>query len=363
MEEQSLKDRIGRIFLECKNVEKIVIANTGSVDPNFLYMTGFTSGLFEYSYLLLDRSSVTLFTSGLEYRNAKEQAPDNMDVVQIKSAEELDKTFYGIINGKIIGLNGSFLPYKAYLSVKEKLKPKEVVDVSSAFAKIRLIKSEDEVKAVRKAASITKWAMLLIQKEFKKGMTEVELASVFDNISARLGSQGPSFKTIVCFGKNAAYPHHFPDETKLKYGDIVLVDAGAKVDNYSSDITRTFIFGESKDIPDYDRKEEVYRIVKDAQLKAIKKIKPGLKGKDIHKIAADHIDNAEGGKYKGTFIHSLGHSVGIEVHDGPGFAPNGEQVLEPGMVITVEPGIYIPGFGGVRIEDDVLITKNGAAVL
>jgi Xaa-Pro aminopeptidase len=205
---------------------------------------------------------------------------------------------------------------------------------------------------------------MLIQKEFKEGMTEMELAARFDSISASLGSEGPSFKTIVCFGANAALPHHSPDRTRLRYGDFILIDAGAKVQNYCSDITRTSIFGTDKSrIPDCEKKQEMLRIVKDAQLAALRKIAPGVTGLTIHMEAQRTIDTAANGRYKGTFIHALGHSLGIEVHDGPGFSPGAKQELEPGMVITNEPGIYVEGFGGVRIEDDILVTEKGAEVL
>lgn len=363
MEEKTLKNRLGTLFRRNRRLEKVVIMNTGTVDPNFLYMTGFTSGLFEYSYLILDKGGALLITSPLEYETAMAQAVDLIEVVQANSADEMKAFLMKAVSGKIIGINGSFMPYQVYERLKEKYKPKEMLDVSEALEACRLVKDKEEIEHIRKATGITKWAMMLIQKEFKEGMTELELANKFDSMSASLGSEGPSFKTIVCFGKNAALPHHSPDSTKLKYGDIILIDAGAKASNYCSDVTRSFIFGGDGKVEDEDKKEDMLKTVKDAQVKAIRSIKPGLKGKDIDKVARDYIEEAHDGEYKGKFIHSLGHSLGIEVHDGAGFSPGAEQVLKEGMVITAEPGIYINGFGGIRIEDDVLITKDGALVL
>ena len=364
MQESILYSRIKRVLSLCDGVDKILIANTNGMDPNFLYFTGFASGLFEYSYLILGNEGAKLITSKLEYETAKEQAVPGLEVLNFDEYEQGRRFVEAELSGKTIGINGAFLPYNSYNSIEERYRPGRLVDISRSLAQARLVKDDEEIGSIRKAVNITKWAMVLIQKELKEGVTEIEIASKFDSISGSLGSKEPSFSTIVCFGKNAALPHHSPDSTTLKYGDIVLIDAGAKINNYCSDITRTIIFGDDKEkIDDYIRKEDMIRTVKEAQLAAIRAIKAGVKGKVIHNIASEYIDTARGGVYKGTFIHSLGHSVGLEVHDGPGFSPLAEQEVEKNMVITVEPGIYLPGFGGARIEDDVLITENGAEVL
>ena len=360
-EEQLL--RIKRAFSYTKDTDVIVLFNTGNMDPNFLYFTGLKNGLFEYSYLILEKYKATLFTSSLEYETAIESVPEGMKVVKMDPSIDFRSEINTILKDKKVGMNDFFIPHGLYLLLMKRYTLKETIDVSEALSKARLIKDELEIKSIKKAVSITKWAEMMIQKAFKEGITEKELASKFDQISASLGSDSPSFETIVCFGKNAALPHHFPDNTKLKKGDFILIDAGAKVDNYCSDITRTFIFGEQNDSDDYKVKLRMMKVVKDAQLRAIRAIKPGVKGSDIHKIAQEYIDTVDDGFYKGKFIHALGHSLGIEVHDGIGFSPGANQLLKPGMVITVEPGIYIPGFGGVRIEDDIVVTKDGADVL
>jgi Xaa-Pro dipeptidase len=172
-----------------------------------------------------------------------------------------------------------------------------------------------------------------------------------------LGASGTSFDTIVSFGKNAALPHHSPDKTRLRKGELILIDAGAKDSNYCSDITRTFAFGKIG-----EGQKEMIDVVKEAQRMAIGAIRQGRDGREIHSLAENYLNETRGGKYKGRFIHALGHSVGLEVHDGPGFSKQ-KNILKPGMVITVEPGVYVPGFGGVRFEDDVLITEKGSEVL
>ncbi len=363
MTPELLKERLLRVF-NGAGFDKILILNTGSADPNFLYVTGFTSGLFEYSYLILDKEKARLFTSALEYETAVAQMVDGLEVIKIESSEQLHDAMRKELDGMRVGIDESFVPVRAYKSIKKNYKPRRLMDSSRAFERARLVKGEDEIASIRKAVGVTKLALVLIQKEFTEGITETELARKFDTLCGSLGSEGSSFKTIVCFGKNAALPHHSPDQTRLRYGDIVLIDAGSKSGNYCSDLTRTFVFGDDKvKIVDWDEKEKLIRIVKDAQVLAIRSIKPGIRGRDVDKVARDYIDGFDNGKYKGTFIHSLGHSLGIEVHDGPGFSPNEETVIMEGMVITAEPGIYINGLGGVRIEDDVLVTKDGALVL
>lgn len=363
MEKAEQFSRIKKIFSYLSGIDVIILLNTETMDPNFLYLTGFTSGLYEYSYLIVERQKITLFTSSLEYETAVEAAPEGMEIIKMDPTVDFRSKISSIIKDKKIGMNEFFIPHGLYKLILKRYQIKKTTDVSTALSKARLVKDENEIGSIKKAVSITKWALLMIQKSFKEGMTEKELASKFDQLSASLGSSGPSFETIVCFGKNAALPHHFPDDTKLKKGDFILIDAGAKIDNYCSDMTRTFIFAEPNDTADYKAKTRMMKVVKDAQLRAIRSIKPGVKGSVIHKIAQEYIDTIDDGFYKGRFIHALGHSLGIEVHDGAGFSPGANQLLKPGMIITAEPGIYIPGFGGVRIEDDILITKDGAEVL
>ncbi len=364
MAPEEFNSRLHKVFDGKNAPDRILLMNTDNSDPNFFYLTGFTSGLFEYSYLVADKSSAKLFTSALEYDTALSQKVKGLEIIKIEDIKKFRAEMKSLLNNSVIGINEWFMPYAIYSSIQKRYKPKKTLDVTKQLTDARLVKSISEVKTIRKAVGITKWAQVLIQKEFKEGMTELQLAAKFDSISASLGSEEPSFKTIVCFGANAALPHHSPDNTKLKYGDFILIDAGAKVNNYCSDITRTTLFGTDKSkIPDYDKKQEMLKIVKDAQLAAIRRIRPGVTGSSIHETAQRIIDTSAGGKYKGTFIHALGHSLGIEVHDGPGFSPGARQLLKPGMVITDEPGIYVEGFGGVRIEDDILVTEKGAEVL
>ncbi len=359
---KQLKERLGRIFASCKGVDRIVLVNTSEKDPNFKYLTGFKGGIFEGDILMVDRKGLTLYTSALEYETARRQGFSGLRIVKMEDAETTRALLLGALKGKRIGINGSFLPYSTCVRLKKRYRPRRIVDVSDAFLKARMIKDAEELANIGNAARITRAALERIRKDFRAGVTERYVARRFDDISEGLGSEGPSFETIVSFGKNAALPHHKPDDTKLKKEDFVLIDAGATVNNYCSDMTRTFIFG-GKGGKGYKEKAEMLKIVKEAQKKAIRYIRPGRIGSEVDKVARSYLYAVDKGKYKDRFIHALGHSVGIEVHDGEGFSPHSKLKLKKNMVITVEPGVYVTDFGGARFEDDIVITKKGCKII
>ena len=214
----------------------------------------------------------------------------------------------------------------------------------------RKIKEESELKNLREAARIASDSFEDFTKTLREGMTESELAANIVYAMMKNGASGESFKTIVAFGKNSAIPHYSPGNAKLKKNDFVLMDYGALYNRYCSDTTRTVVFGRAD-----EKQRDIYETVKLAQAESKKALTSMANGKDIDKIARDIIDK----KYPGRFIHSLGHGVGLDVHDHPALSPTLDFILKPNMVVTDEPGIYIPGFGGVRIEDDLIIKKNG----
>ncbi|MGC8669726.1 MAG: M24 family metallopeptidase [Candidatus Micrarchaeia archaeon] len=349
-------------ILDRANVDKVLIINTGIIDSNFLYVTGFTSGVFEDTALVIERSGETLITSALEYETAIEQKPNWMKVLKVNNGKEFESALQKSVNGKRIGINGAFLPYK-YVRFIKRLGASTIIDISEEFAKTRLVKDIDELSKIKAANRIVKKAFKEIPRYFHKGVTEKEIAARFDYLMMKNGASGPSFQTIVSFDKNSALPHHMPDDTKLEPNSIVLIDAGAKYENYCSDVTRTFIFKPNKKTSKYRRIIDIYETVKNAQTLALKSVKPDVEASVPHINAESYINTAKGGIYKGTFIHSLGHSIGIDVHDGMGLSRGANFKLKPGMVFSDEPGIYIEGFGGVRIEDDVVVTENGAVVL
>jgi Xaa-Pro dipeptidase len=232
----------------------------------------------------------------------------------------------------------------------------EFYDVSESFLKTRVIKEEFEIKKIKKACEIVDKIVYKIPELLNKGMFEYELAAEIDYMMQKHGADKPAFETISSFGKNTAEPHYSHGDTRLEKNDFVLCDFGACLKKYNSDITRTFIFGKAN-----VKQKEMYNTVLEAQRVGLDKIKPGIKAHEVHDAVNTFIENS---RFKGCFIHSTGHSLGLAVHDeGVGFTPDIDIILKEGMVLTVEPGVYIPGYGGVRIEDDVLIKKNGMDVL
>ncbi len=366
MEKREQKARLERIFRGIEGIDAVVIVNTASTDPTFLYLTGFAGGLdsYESAVLVATRNRIFLMISPVEYQTAMEQKTELMQVVDNRyGGDAAVKLLTRLIRGRKVGINASFLPVKVCDNLKARYSPKAVVDISGSLVEARLVKDGDEIRRIRDAVKVTKTAMLEISKHFKEGVTEQQIAARFDFIQMSLGATEVSFRTIVCFGKNCAIPHHVSDDTKLRKGDLVLIDAGSRVEGYCSDITRMFSFKKAS-----KEQTDMLETVREAQTRAIAAVKAGEKGNAIYNIANDFINNAHNGRYRNRFIHKLGHSLGLEVHDGGAGAGafglyKEENILKEGMVITVEPGIYVPGFGGARIEDDILVTKKGHVIL
>jgi Xaa-Pro dipeptidase len=341
----------------------LVLANTTMSDPNFVYFTCFAGGLCERNFLVVKRNRIKLFTTALEYDTVMAQKPAEMDIVKTDTQQELINKLRSELQGKTVGLNYDFLPIGYYNFLKKEARILKAVDASDSLTATRMIKDPEEVDAISTGAKTVRYALSRIMGFAKEGMTERQLAAIFNNMMIERGARAPAFKTIVSFGKNSAFPHHFPDNTKLKKNDIVLVDAGAKYGSYCSDMTRTFIFKPDRESTAYKRVEAMIHVVKEAQTNAMALMKEGVVGKKVHLSAEKTINEADGGIYNGRFTHSIGHSIGIETHDGGVLNHTSKLVLKRGMIFSCEPGIYLPGFGGVRIEDDILITESGNRVL
>ncbi len=220
---------------------------------------------------------------------------------------------------------------------------------------LRLIKEEEEIKILSQAAEVADMAVSIGVNALQKGRTEQEVVAEIEYELKKKGIEGMSFPTTVLFGEKTALPHGVPGDRTLAAGDFVLFDLGVVIDGYCSDITRTFVFQEVS-----DKQREIYKTVLHAQETALSLCRPGVRIGELDQRARSIIREAGYGEY---FPHRLGHGLGIEVHEYPSIHERVEEPLQEGMVFTVEPGIYIPELGGVRIEDDVLITNNGATIL
>ncbi len=242
-------------------------------------------------------------------------------------------------------------PTRFFLDLN-KLRPKLNYTANPLIELVRRVKNDEEIKLMKEASKINDRAIELISQRFNSKGTEKEATEVLASIYEELGTEGFSFSPIICYGENAANPHHMPDNiSELKDGDVVLFDIGCIKNDYCSDMTRTFFW---KSVTDKQR--EVYNIVREANERAIKAIKPGMKFSEIDAVARDYITESGYGDY---FIHRLGHCIGMEVHEYGDVSATNDEIIEVGNIFSIEPGIYLTGEFGVRIEDLVLVTEDG----
>lgn len=349
-----MKKRIQRIFSNTeKLVDAILIKNSTEpfIDQNFFYVTGLQKGLFEgSSAIIFPDGKIDLIVSELEEESAR-KADANIKVYK-KTDDYYNLVRESLKNTKKIGLNFDFLTYRDSCRIKENIPSSEFIDISSAFSKTRSIKDEIEIKLMKGAARVSDIVMEKIPDLIYDGLFEYELAAEINYLMQKNGADHPAFDTISSFGKNTAEPHYSHGNAMVKNGDFIICDFGACYCKYNSDITRTFVL---KTVS--EKQKKMYDTVFKAQKIGLNKICEGIKASDVHKAVAEFINNTE---FKGCFIHSTGHSLGLSVHDlGPGLREETDAMLTENMVLTVEPGVYIPGFGGVRIEDDIVVKKNG----
>lgn len=247
--------------------------------------------------------------------------------------------------------------YQSYLNLQKLLKNIQLVPLNNPLLKIRCIKEEREIQYLREAAALGKRGYEHVRGLLKEGVSEKTLAIELEIFWKTQGGEGLAFEPIIAFGENSAMPHYRAGDTPLKAGDTVLMDMGVKWKGYHSDFSRTLFWGDPP-----SKMKEIYSIVQEAQTRAIKACRPGLLIGDLDDIARGYITERGFGE---QFLHSLGHGVGLEIHEWPILRnkdPYCDQPLQEGMVITIEPGIYIPGMGGVRIEDMIHITSEGCEV-
>jgi Xaa-Pro dipeptidase len=355
------RKRAERIFEQIgDDADTFVLANGTEphIDASFFYVTGYPYGLFEGSYLVVEKNgTLSLVTSLLEepiaraFENGVEIfAAGDRESMIAKLGSIAKKSFK-----KPIALNSAELTYSSFLQIKSTFRGSKLLDKSEAFESARMIKDESEIALIQRACDIASDIYRKIPSMLAEGVTETSVAARMAFEMQDAGANTVGFDSIVAFGKNSAEPHYSPQGAKLKKGQFVLCDYGAKYKRYCSDITRTLVFGNAS-----KNQKEMYDIIKRALELGSELCTTENTGEFVHSKVAELIDATE---YKGRFIHSTGHSLGLSVHDGPGLSMRYKKKLQPGMVLTVEPGIYVPGFGGVRIEDDVLVTKGRPKIL
>jgi Xaa-Pro dipeptidase len=338
-----------------KDVDAIVLMN--AVEPNldcsFFYATGISNGLFEGCLAIIRPSGVEVLTSELEALSAAEAGVKTRVFENGDGRMRLMKR--RLSRFKRIGINSMELTLSNHRLIKKACGNARLVDISKELFEARMIKQPDEVKRVSMACKIASKVCSSIPSFVSEGMLETEAAAEVNYRMMRLGASGPAFTTTVAFGANSAEPHYTPSGKRLRKGNFALFDFGATVERYVSDITRTFVCARPS-----KRQEEMHEVVLSAQEEALDIIEDGVHGEDVDRAARNVIDSS---KFKDRFIHSTGHGLGISVHDPGSISSARDMILREGMILTVEPGVYISGFGGVRIEDDVLVKKGGCKVL
>ncbi|MBS2969601.1 aminopeptidase P family protein [Metabacillus sp. KIGAM252] len=319
---------------------------------NRRYMTGFTGS----AGLAIISESKAVFITDFRYVEQAGKQAQGYEIIQhtgsiIEEAAEQAKKM-GITK---LGFEQDHITFAAYQQYQKAMNGITLAPVSGAVEKLRLIKSPAEIKILKEAAEIADAAYSHILHFVRPGLKEIDVSNELEFFMRKNGAASSSFDIIVASGFRSALPHGTASEKEIETGDFVTLDFGAYYKGYCSDITRTFAVGEPS-----DKLKEIYSVVLEAQLRGMNGIKAGITGKEADALTRDYIAEKGYGEY---FGHSTGHGLGMEVHEGPALSSRSETVLESGMVVTVEPGIYIAGLGGVRIEDDTVVTENGNEAL
>ena len=343
--------RINRVVenMKAEGLKQILVTAPASV----FYLTGewVEPGERMFALHVKDDGSVMLYANRLFALNGNVSVPltefDDTDDCVAVLAKGLDAGNIGI---------DKVWPSQFTIRLMEARSDIRPVLGSRPVDEARMMKGEDEIRLMLESSRKNVEVCRRTAEALKEGMTENEVQEVYNKIAAELGASGPSFEPLICFGPNCAEPHHASDGTKLKKGDAVILDVGLMWKGYCSDMTRTVFFGGEPS----EEEQKVYDIVYAANRAAIAAAKPGVKMKDIDCAARKVIEDAGYGPY---FIHRTGHGIGLEVHEHPDCSAASEIVARPGMIFSIEPGIYLPGKFGVRYEDLIVITDGGCTVL
>ncbi|MER2000028.1 MAG: Xaa-Pro peptidase family protein [Lysinibacillus sp.] len=320
-------------------------------DYNRRYMTGFTGS----SGVAIISADAAVFITDFRYTEQANKQVQGFDIVQHSGlihqevAEQVKK-----LGVETIGFEQDTMTYATYELYKQVISAK-FVPVSGLIEKIRLIKTPEEINIIKVACEIADKAFSHILTYMKPGITELDVSNELEFFMRKQGATSSSFDIIVASGLRSALPHGVATNKVIEQGDFVTLDFGAYYNGYISDITRTVAVGEPN-----AKLVDMYNTVLESQLLALEKVGPGMTGREADAVARDYLASKG---YAEAFGHSLGHGIGLEVHENPGLSMRSSTVLQPNMVVTIEPGVYIPGVGGVRIEDDIVITETGNEIL
>lgn len=319
---------------------------------NIYYLTGFTG---TNGSVLLTQKKIILITDFRYDEQAREQSPHTNVHVSADGLVSSLCDLYKSLDLSVLAVEGDYVTHHFYQTLVEKLKQDNVCSVLGMVEEIRIVKDIIEIKKLADSALVSDRAMEHVFPLIKEGVSERELSLEIEFFFKRNGAEGLAFNMIVASGYRSAMPHGTATSKKLQNGELLTMDFGALLKGYNSDITRTVAVG-SKD----SKMEDIYKIVLEAQLAGLNAVREGVTASEVDKASREVI------KYYGygdNFGHSTGHGVGLEIHEKPSLSAMNNTILLKGMVVTVEPGIYLPGWGGVRIEDTVVVEENGCRLL
>jgi len=343
------REKLRRSFRKA-GIDALLITNF----TNVTYLTGFTG---DDSYLLVLAKGEVLVSDPRYTTQLEQECPGLEASIRPPGLGMVDGVANVVQAGKVskLGIEGSSMTVGLRDQIAAAAPKTALVSTADLVENLRVIKDKDEISEIRRAIWIAERAFGVLKASLRPERTEKEVADELENQTRLYGAKACSFPPIVAVGARAALPHARPTDQKIGADDFVLVDWGADAGPYKSDLTRVLVTGK---IP--PKLERIYRVVLSAQEQAIAAIRSGISCHEVDLVARTIIAKAG---YAKNFGHGLGHGIGLDIHEAPRLAAKQQTVLEPGMVVTVEPGIYLPGFGGVRIEDDVLVTKGGCEVL
>jgi Xaa-Pro aminopeptidase len=315
------------------------------------YLTGFTGS---NGQVLVRRDDAIFLTDGRYTEQSRREAPDTKRVTYANPLrEELPSMLAGVAR---LGFEADDMTVAGRDRLADALGDGvELVPTTEVITSLREIKDDDERAMIRQAQVITDAAFDQILERFALGITEQQIARQLETIMLDEGAEGLAFDPIVAFGENAAEPHHEPGHRMLEEGDVIKLDFGARFAGYHADMSRTIAFGSPA-----SELAKIHDIVRESQQAGIDAVRAGVIGKEVDAVSRAVIEKAG---YGDRFVHGLGHGVGLEIHEGPSFARTVDEPVPAGSVVTVEPGIYVPGLGGVRIEDMVEVTDDGCVVV
>jgi Xaa-Pro aminopeptidase len=337
--------------LRAENLDALLVSNFSNVT----YLTGFSG---DSSYLVVGREKTVLVSDGRFTEQIREECPGLEAHIRrttgVKMPAAVAKVCRSLKIGRL-GIEAGAMTVAEANEMRAALAKIEFVETTGIVESLRATKDANELKLIREAIGMAESAFTAFRATVRAGESEKQVADRLEMLVRQAGAEQGSFDAIVAVGPHGAQGHAKPDARPLVEGQPIVVDWGAAGRFYKSDLTRVIAI---RTIP--AKLEAVYKVVLKAQERAIQKIRPGVKGQEVDAEARATIEKSGFGRF---FTHGTGHGIGLQVHEAPALRPNSDAILQPGMVVTVEPGIYIRGWGGVRIEDDVLVTRTGHEVL